>query len=115
MGLRGWFSPRNPEAPAAPGNLLPADVIATVQAARVHHLAGPDADGNPIIYVRAPGLGKFRWTDLDKAADRIADAFPELPPAQCFRAAQLIETEVGDAAIRDLKRQERRRSWVWDW
>lgn len=117
MGLRDWFSPRGAQrpVPAAPGNLLPAEVVATVSAARVHHANRPDAEGNPIIYVRMPGLSRFRWTELDKAADLLADVFPELTPAQCFRAAQLIEAAVGDAAIARLRRDEHRNNWIWGW
>lgn len=117
MGMRDWFSPRAPEPASrpSPGMLLPPEVVATVQAARIHDAAREDADGNPIIYVQAASLGRFRWTDLDKAADRIAEAFPELTPVQCFRAAQLIETAVGDAALLRMQRKAPQRSWVWDW
>ncbi|WP_198289574.1 hypothetical protein [Paracoccus sp. N5] len=117
MGLRDWFSPRGAHrpAPAAPGNMLPAEVVAVVQAASIRNANRPDAEGSPIIHVTAPALGRFRWVDLDKAADRISDAWPELTPAQCFRAAQLIEAAVGDAAIASLQRGQPRRSWVWDW
>lgn len=117
MGLRDWFTPRSAHrpVPAAPGNMLPAEIVAVVQAVRVFAGGRPDVEGNPIVTVQIPVLGRFRWQDLDKAADRIADAFPELTPTQCFRAAQLIEAAVGDAAIRQMQRKEPRRSWVWDW
>lgn len=117
MTLRDWFSPRSSHRPASavPGNMLPAEVVAVVQAARIHNANRPDAEGSPIIYVTVPALGRFRWTDLDKAADRISDAWPELTATQCFRAAQLIETAVGDAAIRQMQRKEPHRRWVWDW
>lgn len=118
MGLRDWFTPRNPEAapnPAAAGAMLPAEVVAIIAAARVKDAGRDDTQGNPRIFVTAPGLGQFRWVDLDDAADRFAGEFPELTPVQCYRAAQHIEAAVGDAGVCAMQRRQTRRNWVWDW
>ena len=65
MGLRGWFSPRRSEQPetARASAMLPAEVVAVVQAARIFANRRPDAEGNQIVTVQAPALGRFRWQD----------------------------------------------------
>lgn len=112
-----WFGPRRQEVqdtrPVT--NILPPELVEIIRAARVTYSPRPDAEGNHIVYVRAPGLGKWRWKDLEHAADKVAAIFFELTPTQCFRAAQLIEAAVTDAAVRSMCREESRKSWIWDW
>ncbi|MFJ1293276.1 hypothetical protein ACEPPZ_14515 [Paracoccus yeei] len=105
-------SPERKTVPA-PG-ALPAELVATIQAARVRRSPRPDAEGNEIVKVRAVTLGEFRWQGIEDAAERIERIWPELTPALCVRAAQLLEAIVGNAAMDDLKRKGERRPWVWD-
>lgn len=117
LGLLGPWLGRSSDtaapAPVASGNPLPPDLLACLDRARVRDARKPDPDGLPRIKVRAPAFGEFRWGGLEDAADRVAALWPELSPAQCVRAAQLLEATVSDVAT--LRLQTRRRPWVWDW
>ncbi|MTH36621.1 hypothetical protein GL279_18750 [Paracoccus limosus] len=99
---------------AASDRQLPPDLLACVDRARVRHSRRDDHEGNPIIKLRAPAFGEFRWLGLEDAADRVAVLWPELAPALCVRAAQLLEATVTDVAMAGVEKRKRR-PWVWDW
>jgi hypothetical protein len=95
---------------------MPLDLALAVGRARVRHSARPDADGFPIVRVRVPLIGDWRWTGIGDAETRLRAFFPKAGNGALRRAARLLEAEVGEAAVQANRLPaEERRSWIWDW
>lgn len=95
---------------------MPLDLALAVGRAKVRHSARPDADGFPVVRVRVPVIGDWRWTGVGDAEARLRSFFPTAGNVALRRAARLLEAEVGEAATQSNRLPtELRRSWIWDW
>lgn len=80
--------PALPPAPAP--QILPAELVASIQAASALPRGHPDPETGDIrVLVTMPGGAPFYWEGTDPAAERLARRF-DLTPRQASRAAQLL-------------------------
>lgn len=93
---------------------LPAELVAQIEAASVvFRQSEGDDDALPIV--RIPGLGSWKFDGLAETADRIGNAWPELSPMACRKAARLVAAQVGKRNWDDARGKPRRNSWVFGW
>lgn len=107
---------RRGDASAPVTDEMPFDLALAIGRARVRDASRPDADGFPVVRVRVPAVGDWRWTGIGDAEARLRSVFPKASTVALRRAARLLEAEVGEAALRaNRPNPEERRSWVWYW
>ena len=92
---------------------LPADLVASIEAATIMHRESAAHDGDVVPIVRIIGVGMFYWDGIEEAAKTLGRAYPELSPVQRRKAARLLMAQIG-------KRNQRVRpdascNWAMDW
>ena len=93
--LRDW---RNRRAAEVDADALPAELAASIAAARITVRPPRDLAEAHRFTIDLPGVGVFHWTDDDDAAARIRRGWPRLNPAQVARALRLLAGVMANAA-----------------
>lgn len=91
---------------------LPDELVLSIDTAEVFWRPSRADDEDAAPVVRIVGVGMWCFNGIQDAAERVAKAYPDLPPAHCHRAAKLISAHIGRRNREAFERryQEHRRA-----